>query len=241
MKKLISLLAGDFRNLRRDSITLILVIAPVLLAAAIKFALPLITDIVMRELGFNLKEYYEFIIGILILVIPMLLGMLAGFMILDEKDDNVLAYLSVTPLTRNFYITYRTALPVILSFFLSYFFLFFTNFVKVDYFYALPLILMVSMEAPLAALFLGTFAGNKVEGLALSKALGIFLIAPAAGYFVKSNWQYIAGIVPPYWVFKAFMSRMNSGAEYWLYIIIGFLVHTAAVTLLLKRFKNRIV
>ena len=95
--------------------------------------------------------------------------------------------------------------------------------------------ILVGLEAPIFCLFLGSFAKNKVEGLALSKASGIFLLAPFVGLFVKSEWQYIAGIFPTFWVSKAFLiGYEKTNPIFWIYIIIGLLIHLVYIFIFLR-------
>ena len=89
------------------------------------------------------------------------------------------------------------------------------------------------------ALFLGVFAANRIEGLALSKAFGIFLLVPLPGYLVESPWQLIAGILPPYWVSKSFLAGMEGGALFGIYTVTGLLIHVVYIHLLLGRFNKK--
>jgi fluoroquinolone transport system permease protein len=43
----------------------------------------------------------------LVVVMPALVGMVIGFLLLDQRDDQTLAALQVTPLTLNGYLIYR--------------------------------------------------------------------------------------------------------------------------------------
>lgn len=50
----------------------------------------------------------------------MLLGILAEFIILDERDDHLLEYYAITPLQKSGYLGYRLLMPVIISFIFSF-------------------------------------------------------------------------------------------------------------------------
>jgi fluoroquinolone transport system permease protein len=104
--------------------------------------------------------------------------------------------------------------------------------------YAFALAVMVALEAPIVALFLAAFAENKVEGLAFSKMLGLMYLAPFMAYFVDSHWQYLAGILPPFWITKAFLAAQNDVSIYWLYVAAGIITHLVIIALLLKRFVD---
>ena len=96
------------------------------------------------------------------------------------------------------------------------------------------------LEGPIIALYLAALAGNKVEGLALSKGIGIFMLAPIVGIFTESWWKHLAGIIPFYWPVQALASLSQSGQNYWVFIVLGILVHAFYIWLLLALFNRRI-
>lgn len=75
-----------------------------LLAFMMKYGLPFLSDILWEKTIFNLTVHYSFILSEIILLIPMLSGMLVGFMILDEKDENILPYIVFTPVSKAGYL-----------------------------------------------------------------------------------------------------------------------------------------
>ncbi len=237
MKKTAALLRGDIINIRRDALLLVNIVAPLLLALFLRFVLPQISALLLSRLQFDLTVHYPFILSFMTLFTPFMMGALAGFILLDDRDDNLLAYFSVTPLTKQGYLAYRTVVPSVLSFALTFAVLAFAKLAAVNYLSLIPVILMASIETPIAALFLGTYASNKVEGLALMKAMGILFFAPAVGYFVKSRLQLLAGIFPTYWVTQSFLESTRPTPAYWCYLLAGLAVHALYFSYLLKKFK----
>lgn len=237
MKKIATLLKGDIKNIRRDALLLVNIIAPALLALFLRFGLPWISMLLLSRLQFDLTAHYPFILSFMALFTPFMMGALAGFILLDDRDSNILMYLSVTPLSKRGYLLYRTAAPSILSFFLTFAMLAFANLAPVNYVSLIPVVFMASTETPIAALFLGTFASNKVEGLALMKGLGILFFAPVAGYLIKSKLQLLAGIFPTYWVTQSFLASAQPGTGYWFYMLSGLAVHYLYFVYFLQRFK----
>lgn len=238
MRRFLVLSFGDLKNISRDQILLISVFAPFILAIAMRFGLPYASEILLRELSFDLTQYYNLIMSILILITPMMMGMLSGFLILDERDENILTFYSVTPLSKSGYLLYRIAMPTIISFLLSFFVFYFIGITECRIDFLIPVLLLCSLESPMMALFLAAFASNKVEGLALSKAFGILFLAPAAGYFIESNWQYAAGIAPTFWVSKSLLAGVEMSSNYWIFIVIGIVVHILINVLLFRRFED---
>jgi fluoroquinolone transport system permease protein len=93
--------------------------------------------------------------------------------------------------------------------------------------------------APLYALFLGSFAGNKVQGFALAKVMGIVLVPCIVAYFVTSPWQSLFGLVPHYWPLKVYW-LFDEGApgSALVHAVIGLVWQGVVLGLLLHRFAR---
>ena len=108
MKKILILARGDIRNIIRDPFLIFMCCIPIIMAVSIHFLLPFINHMLIQYLGFTeLADYYPFILSVLVLVTPMLLGTVIGFVLLDERDENILTYFYVTPLTKKGYFFYK--------------------------------------------------------------------------------------------------------------------------------------
>ena len=70
----------------------------------------------MNNLGFDLSQYYLLIVSFFgLLVIPQLVGLLVGTLLLDEKDQDTLTALMVTPMPVRTYAIYRALTPALIS------------------------------------------------------------------------------------------------------------------------------
>jgi len=139
------------------------------------------------------------ITGFLLLLPSLMVGMVTGFLLLDERDDRILTTVAVTPIGRSGYIKYRMLVTAALGLIYAAAVFPMINFMGVALRLVAPIALVAAMEVPITALFLATFAGNKVEGLALSKGLGIFMIAPVIAYFTECRWETLLGVIPFFW------------------------------------------
>ncbi len=239
MGKLTALLKGDYKNISRDSILILVSIAPVLILLLLRFGIPLISALLLDKLSFDLSIYYPLIVSFMMQLTPMMFGMITGFMILDERDEDLLIYLSITPLGKTGYLGFKLLSPVFMSFIFTLILFVFNGLVPFSGIRAVPVALLIAMEAPIIALFLAAFAGNKIEGLALGKAYGIILLAPFAAWFIKSNLQFVAGILPTFWVSKGYLLQGGSVTLFWFYIGMGFVVHLIYILVFLKIFRNK--
>ena len=238
MKKIITLALADAKNILRDSTLILILFGPIALFLMMRLVVPIADRLLAERLAFELTPYYPFIVIYLSLIPSMLFGLLLGFLILDERDEEIIAYIAVTPLRKTGYLAYKLSVSVGMSFLFFFATLYLTQLTTIRFHYAVGLALLTALEAPIASLFLAAFAENKVEGLALSKVLGMMYLGPFAAYFVSSHWKYLAGILPPFWIAEVFFAARSGSAGYWLYLGIGFFVHFAAIGLLLHRFTQ---
>ena len=91
--------------------------------------------------------------------------------------------------------------------------------------------------APGAALFLAVFAENKITGLAFTKVLNAIGLIPVLAYFIQSDWQLLAGVLPAYWPMKV-VWLAAAGESYAWYAVVGLGVNLAVLYLLLRRFST---
>ncbi|MFP3854078.1 MAG: hypothetical protein ACLFWD_07270 [Anaerolineales bacterium] len=229
----------DLRSVRRDSLLSWMVFMPLFLGVFIRLAVPPLRNRLLELLGFDLAPYYPVIISyFLIMLTPMVFGMLIGFLLLDERDDDTLQALQVTPLTMSAYLAYRLAVPMLLSVAMIFVIFPLAGLVRMA---AGPLLLVAVVAAPIApliALFLASFAENKVEGFALVKAVGGVLVLPVVAYFLPGNWELLFGVMPTYWAIKVFWLLDAGRTGVWIFALTGLIYQAVLVSLLRRRFQK---
>jgi fluoroquinolone transport system permease protein len=211
---------------------------PFFLALLIRFGLPWVVDGLEESLGFDLAPYIPLIYSYIVVLSPTLFGFVIGFLLLDERDDDTLTALQVTPLPLNGYLIYRLGLPVFLGIVLLPVTLWLSG---VNSLNLAEMLLLAVLAAPLAAmfmLFLATFAENKVQGFAFSKGLGVVLVAPLIAYFVQPPLEFLFGIFPPYWAMKAFWMMAAGESGVWIVFVVGMIYQVALTYVLLRRFHQ---
>jgi fluoroquinolone transport system permease protein len=240
MSRTLALLRLDVRNLARDPMLLLITCLPVLVAILMRFLVPFLAGLLIDHLNFDLSPYYPLITSFFFMLAPMMYGWVIGFMLLDERDENILEYISVTPLGKTGFLSYRMGLPVLLSFAMAFVLVAVIGLVPFSLLHILPATLLAALEAPIVALFLAGFAGNKVEGLALGKGMGTAFLAPLAALFIPVPYQYLAGVLPPYWVAKLFIEPHPVPWIQALLITAGLVVHAFWLILMLRKFNRRL-
>lgn len=205
-----------------------------------RFGYPPLADWLYMRYSFDLYEHKDFIAALLIVTIPMLIGMMTGFLMLDERDENVISYYAVTPLMRRGYLSYRLALPSSLSIILTVVYLFFSGLTSFNL-ESLQVLVLLALETPWFALLLAAFSANKVEGLALSKISALFIAGPIVVFFVPDTWQWLGVWIPTYWPASVFsMGTMNESLSAFSYFSIGFVYHLVLLLIMIRLFNKRV-
>lgn len=233
--------ANDLRSVRRDSLLIYMLAIPPLMVVLARLILPAATGYLSRTFDLDLVPYYPMLLSFFfVLQIPLLFGVLVGLMVLDEKDDDTLTALRVTPISMSDYALYKGGAAVVLSFLYVLVALPLTGLMPASLLPAVvPSAVLSGLMAPIFALVISTFAANKVEGLALMKVLSIFMLGPLAAYFVGSSWQLLFGLLPTYWPAKAFWVA-GEGGNFWPHVLAGLAYALLLIFLLLRRFRQKV-
>lgn len=228
----------DAKSVRRDPLLRWLIFYPALIALVARWAVPVLTSRVAERFEFDLVPYYPLVVSWLLLMTPIMAGVVIGFLLLDQRDDGTLTALQVTLLSLRGYLAYRVSMPMFVSAAMSLVVVAVAGLVRMP---VVQLVFVTAGAAPLAplfALFLGSFAANKVQGFALMKAGGVLAIPPIIAYFVRSHWQLAFGLVPLYWPAKAFWAFHAGEGVAVLYVLVGLIYQFSIMALLLRRFEQ---
>ncbi len=225
----------DIKNIRRERLLLGLTVLMAVLVLLYRYGVPALTTALQVRLGFDLLPYYDLVMSMYVGTAAGTVGVVVGFLLLDERDDRTLTALLVTPLPVGSYLAYRITLPLALSFVLTIVTYPLVGIAPLPIVDLLVISGLASFAGPAAALFLATFAENKITGLALTKVINAVGSLPVLAYFVPAPWQWLAGLVPGYWPMKA-LWLAAAGEAYWGGALVGLVVNVAVVWWLLRRF-----
>ncbi len=241
MSRLLALITADARNIRRDSMMMLILAAPVIFLLLLRYGIPWLAGTLQQDLALDLTPHYEIIFIFFSLLLPMLFGMITGFILLDEQDEHIFTFISVTPLSKTGYLMQKLTISTTIIFIVTLVFAVINGLTTVPFWRFTPIALLMALEAPIMALFLVAFAENKVEGIALSKVSGVFLFAPLVGYFVHSPLQYLAGISPTFWIWESYAAAVDSSVLLVLNLSAGVALHLGYLLLLWKKFVRKVI
>jgi fluoroquinolone transport system permease protein len=245
-KLLYNLGSNDVKLIRRDSFLIFMFLFAAIIAAVLHYGLPWL-NVYLAETGLlpmegiatSLAELYPMLVAFFALFDgALLVGAVFGFVLLDERDGNTIKAMLVTPVPLKYYLVYRVAVPFFLGFFVIAGMVLFIDLALLPLWQMLLLIAGASLTASIVALFFATFAGNKVEGFALSKVGGIAGWSILLGWFLPEPWGWLMGLFPPYWISKAYWMAYAGESLWWVVLIIGIILQLVLVIVLIKRFNK---
>jgi fluoroquinolone transport system permease protein len=231
---------ADRRLVWRDPLLKWVLLLPVGLALLLRVLMPRAHQTLLTATGIDITPFYPLIMGGYLMTAPGIVGMVIGFLLLDERDARTLTALRVTPLSIRRYLAYRVSGPLLVATATTLFGYVLIGITPLSLGPLLAISVVAAMSAPLVALVLATAAPNKVAGLAVVKVLNGVNLLPIAAYFLPTPVQYLAGIIPTYWPMRAFWSAAQA-EPYSVYLAIGCLVGALALVMAARLFERQLL
>ena len=228
----------DFKLLKGDPMLVLSLMVPFILWALMHFLFPFLEEVIMKQWSFDISSYFRQAGTFFLMLIPMMLGMVYGFILLDERDGGVITAISITPAGKSGYLKLRMGIPLALSFiFILLFLLLLRLGGDLTILQLIVISLLVSSQSLILLLLLGAFADNKVMGLAISKSFGILLMGPLLDYTLSAPYNWIGSYSPLFWASRSILAR--DGLSFWIYAGITFMFHLLLIWILFRKFTAR--
>jgi fluoroquinolone transport system permease protein len=215
-----ALIYADSRVLWRDPLLGWILALPIGLALLLRPLIPRVQEGLLAGMGFDLTPYYPLVMGGYLMTAPGMVGMVIGFLFLDERDAHTLTALRTTPLSMRQYLAYRIALPLLLGTASTLIGYPLTGLTPLGLSSLLPIAVVAGFSAPVMALVLAIAAPNKVAGFAVVKVMNAVNLLPVVAYFVPRPPQFIAGVFPTYWPMRA-LGSAAAGESYGAHLLLG--------------------
>lgn len=232
-----TLVLTDLRNWSRDPMLLLAAVGPLALALVMRGGLPALSGEVA---SLDPARYYPLAAGTLVLFAPYLYGFVVGVFMLEDREQNVLEALRVTPLTGRGYLAYRGATVYLLSVVGTVASVALFGLISVRITILLPVVLVAALGGPAVSFLFASVADDTIGALAINKLLGIpILVCVAAIAVVPEPVQFLGGLFPPYWPLKAFVVGFGGDPAFLAYLAVGLIAHAVALGALVRRFERR--
>ncbi|ASJ13913.1 ABC transporter permease [Thermococcus radiotolerans] len=231
VRKFLSIYETDLKLLRRD---------PMLVYSV---AMTLVLLLIVRYFKDRIGVYYPLLALLMMLFIPMIFGMVPGFMMADEKEDKTIQALQVIPISSEAFLAYRltwasvvtvvmTGLaPTILD-------------IEISRNGLLALMALFVLEVWIYGLLITVFSESRMQALTVSKVLGWLLFLPPLIKLIvewrdlSTDWSKFTAFLPTYWLYRVFEGiTLNDYGDFPTAVV----VHLAWLVPLVVLFRRRVL
>ena len=234
MHRLYHFARQEFRHISRDQMLFLFMMAPLVLFAFVHWAVPALEHAFPVITG-----YYPYISMFGAMQTSIMMGFISAFILLEEKDEEVIQALRILPLRASTFLTYRLTGATLLATVGAWLIIRWGGLVPVREVPAILLATQFGLLAPLISLVVSTFARNKIEGLAYFKILDLIILLPMVSFFFPGWWTWLLAVVPVFWSFHAYESAIH-GSHFALWMLTGFLVYALAMRILGHWFRKKV-
>ncbi len=178
------------------------------------------TDARMVEFGKETPPLKKMLVNISILFSSVLGGMLITINIVEEKADNTISAINVTPLSRLGYIFGKSMMGLIMPFYGTFALLLITGYGGTN----ILQILLLMISAAVLSMIIGFLEGLTNDDMMMAVGNFKLVFMPLAGAIavaeaVGEKWQWVAWWVPYYWTYIG-NDAVLSGTSTWGQIIL---------------------
>jgi fluoroquinolone transport system permease protein len=235
-----ALIYADSRLLWRDPLLGWILALPIGLALLLRPLIPRVQEALLAGVGFDLTPYHPLVMGGYLMTAPGMVGMVIGFLFLDERDARTLTALRTTPLSMRQYLAYRVALPLLIGTASTLIGYPLTGLTPLALSSLLPITIVAGFSAPILALVLAIAAPTKVAGFAVVKVMNAVNLMPVVAYFIPRPLQFVAGIFPTYWPMRALWSAA-ADESYGAHLVIGTVISALALLAAIWLFDRQVL
>lgn len=234
-----TIIKSEIKNISRDRMYLFFIMYPIILGVVGYFLIPYLKETVQPG---NLLP--EIVAMLLILMTGFIYGALTAFTLLDDKDDNVLMSLKITPISVKLYVIIKLAISFIFGFIATLVIILTTKFLPNSNVWIILLIsILGALQAPGVALIVNSFSSNKVEGFVIMKMSALILAIPVVAFFVQS-WQEVFLIFAPgFWSARMIQMELiptiDVNFTLIVYFIFGVLYNLLFTTIFMKIYSKK--
>jgi fluoroquinolone transport system permease protein len=242
VRQLLALARKDARIVVRDSFLVAILLYTLVLA--------LVSRVVVRWVPVERLSLY--LAPAMVLFGALLLGTVLGFALIEESEQGTWQLLRVLPLDSKTLFLYLGAGSGLVSVVVSLLAALVYGRPVADVAAFLLMVAVSSLSAPLVMLLLGATASNKIEGLAVSKILGLLLVTPGAVFVLPMPWQLLFAWSPFYWIYLGLLRAYAGGTVLlsathwpaypaWLLVVAPLTLLCVGNALLVQHYRRRVL
>lgn len=235
MRHTMKLFEIGMKQISKDGMLLVMIPAPLLVGLFFKVAVPFINAILTSQFQFSITPWYGLADGMLICLTPMFVAIISAFLLLDERDAGISAFYQITPAQGYPYLLARVGIPMIWAFITTLIAAAVFKISAISFAEILSSGLISSLTGIALAMMVVSIAENRVEGLAVSKLMGISFIGLILIWFVPAPYHFSMAFLPSFWIGKLLMD----GTDFFSFVL-GLITCLLWIAFFTRRFLKRI-
>ncbi|MBN2540987.1 MAG: hypothetical protein JXB08_05615 [Bacilli bacterium] len=232
---------SELSGILRDKMNIFFVFFPVIIGVIGYYVIPIIEESVAPT-----NPVAKIVAMFMIIMTGYIFGAVTAFTLLDDRDDNVLMSLKITPVSVRFYVVLKMIITYVFGLFATILLIYATRFLPDSTFGSIFLIsLVAALQGPFLALMVNSFARNKVEGFVIMKTSGLILLLPVLVFFVFTWKEVFLIFSPSFWPARMIQMEMlpiyndQLTFTFLVYFFAGIVYNIFASWLLFKLFAKK--
>jgi fluoroquinolone transport system permease protein len=190
------------RQILKDGMLLAVCFASILAGVFFRFAIPNLETLLCSFFAVSsiLQPYYRLFDLLLMILTPYMICFASAMVMLDEHEQQLTRYLSVTPLQTRGYLVSRLAIPAVTAGFISLGVLKLFHLTTWTVGQQVAMSVLCSLTAIIAGSVIFSLSRNKIEGMAMGKLSSLLLLGLPIPFLFHDNFQYLFSFLPSYWM-----------------------------------------
>ncbi|HYB38258.1 MAG TPA: hypothetical protein VEF72_22705 [Mycobacterium sp.] len=230
----------EIKNLLRDEMTRVMLLYPLVLGGLARLLLN-------RHL-LTLPFAAVTAAVLVILAAGFDFGMIAGFSLLDDREDRVLLSIGISPVSADLYVWVKVAFAFVAAVLAGIVTILISGTFTMTPPSTVLIATLAAMQVPINAFLVSALAHDRAEGIAATKFTGILIFLPVVAWLLTGWKQWLLAFVPGFWPIKAIQAlpgataavstRSSSALGFSAYVGMGFLwcfIAAAAAFILFRR------
>lgn len=191
----------DFRITWRESSTRLFLFMPLVFFSLLHWGMPM-----LLEAYPVVAAWAPLLLGGIVFQGGLMFAFVAGFLLLDEKDLNLMTVYRVAPVPFWKLLVLKMSFPFVATWVYALACLGFNPVLRLEGIAWVVTAFHFALITPAGALLVAGLGKNKVEGLTWFKLIDLILIAPFMAFFLPAPWPGLFWIFPTYGVFDSLMA-----------------------------------